>query len=323
MSKASKIWLIVAAALVLVGILAFVGVMALRHWNFNALSSTKFETTTFEITDAFESINIRSDTAAISLEPSTDGACKVVFYVQDDRKTSAAVQSGTLTVEETQTGNWYDHITLFSAETPKITVYLPQEEYASLIIDEDTGAVVIPKDFSFDSIDISADTGAVECLASAAERLQIETDTGNIHVENISAGELWLSVSTGLVEARAIDCAGRVDVTVSTGRARLTDVRCQSLSSKGSTGALIMENVIAEEGITVKRSTGDVTLERCDAGELNIQTATGAVTGTLLTEKIFFAESDTGHVEVPKTTSGGTCTITTDTGDIRIEIAPH
>ncbi len=46
----------------------------------------------------------------------------------------------------------------------------------------------------------------------------------------------------------------------------------------------------------------------------------GDVKGTLLSEKAFFAESDTGDIDVPKTNVGGRCEITTDTGDIQIQI---
>ena len=44
------------------------------------------------------------------------------------------------------------------------------------------------------------------------------------------------------------------------------------------------------------------------------------MTGTLRSEKVFLVESDTGSIEVPKTTTGGRCEIRTDTGDIRIDI---
>ena len=50
-------------------------------------------------------------------------------------------------------------------------------------------------------------------------------------------------------------------------------------------------------------------------------TDTGEVKGTLRSEKIFFTESDTGKISVPKSVTGGRCEITTDTGDIEIEIA--
>ena len=51
-----------------------------------------------------------------------------------------------------------------------------------------------------------------------------------------------------------------------------------------------------------------------------MKTDTGDVTGSLLSDKIFFAESDVGSVDVPKTTTGGVCEIRTDTGKIAITI---
>ena len=75
-----------------------------------------------------------------------------------------------------------------------------------------------------------------------------------------------------------------------------------------------------EGRLWIGRSTGDVRFEECDAAEIFVRTDTGDIKGSLLTDKMFFAEADTGSVRVPKTTSGGRCEITTSTGDIRITI---
>jgi DUF4097 and DUF4098 domain-containing protein YvlB len=72
--------------------------------------------------------------------------------------------------------------------------------------------------------------------------------------------------------------------------------------------------------MSVETNTGKVKFDRCDAGEMQIKTDTGSVTGSLLSPKIFFAEADTGKIDVPKSTYGGKCEITTDTGDIRITV---
>jgi DUF4097 and DUF4098 domain-containing protein YvlB len=63
-----------------------------------------------------------------------------------------------------------------------------------------------------------------------------------------------------------------------------------------------------------------VKFERCDASELYIELDTGDVTGSLLSDKVFIAQSDTGRVNVPKSVTGGRCEITTDTGDIKITV---
>jgi len=81
-----------------------------------------------------------------------------------------------------------------------------------------------------------------------------------------------------------------------------------------------LKNVNAAEKFSIERSTGDVKFDGCDAAEVFVKTDTGDVTGTLLSEKVFIVETDTGKVDVPKTVNGGRCEITTDTGDINISI---
>ena len=75
-----------------------------------------------------------------------------------------------------------------------------------------------------------------------------------------------------------------------------------------------------DDRMEIDRSTGDVELDGCDAGEISIKTSTGDVTASLLTQKVFLAESATGSVDVPRTTRGGTCEVTSGTGDIEITI---
>ncbi len=109
-------------------------------------------------------------------------------------------------------------------------------------------------------------------------------------------------------------------VNVSTGKATLTDIRCKNVVSEGKTGDISLRNVIAVKTISVARSTGDVRFDHSDGGAIFVKTDTGDVTGSLLTDKVFLAQSSTGDVDVPKTTVGGKCEIKTGTGDIIITI---
>ena len=56
-----------------------------------------------------------------------------------------------------------------------------------------------------------------------------------------------------------------------------------------------------------------------DAAEIYVRTSTGDVAGSLLTDKVFMTQTDTGNVGVPQTITGGKCEIHTDTGDIQIK----
>lgn len=319
MKHAAIPWLIAAVCLLFIGGLVFAGAMAVNGWDFAALGNNRYETSTFDIDQAFCSISITSDTEDISFLPSEDGKCRVVFYEQEKVKPSASVEGETLTISVVDTRTWSERITLFS-DSPTITVCLPQEQYASLFIEESTGDIAIPKEFRFEGIDISVSTGNVDCSASCSGTIRIQTSTGDIHLEDVTAKELTLSVSTGKVQVHSAVCQGDIEVTVSTGKVFLSDVACQGFVSAGNTGDITLENVLVSGTIAIERSTGDVRFDHCDAADLQIKTDTGDVTGSLLSQKRFLAKSDTGRIDVPDSTDGGECKITTDTGNIAIAI---
>lgn len=319
MRKKTKIWLVIATALVVVGCVIFGGVMTMLQWDFTKLSTVKYETNDYEIDENYKNISIVTDTADIVFMPSQNSKSSIVCHEQKNVKHSVTVKDDTLVISVVDTRKWYEYIGI-NIGTPKITVYLPNAEYEKLFIKESTGDVAIPNNFSFESMDISTSTGDVKNDASASESIKIKTRTGNIRVENISAEALDLSVSTGEITVCDVTCQGDVKIHVSTGKTKLTDIACKNLTSSGNTGDISLKNVIATEKFSLERSTGDVKFDGCDAAEISVKTDTGDVTGTLLSEKVFLAETDTGRVEVPKTATGGRCEITTDTGDIRIKI---
>ncbi len=320
MKRGTKIWLIVAASLVLLGIIIFGGVMAFLKWDFRKFGTGRFETNTYEISEEFRDISIDTDTADVAFLKSEDGKCRIVCYEEEKLKHSVSAVDGTLDIERIDTRKWYDHIRLFSFGNSMIRVYLPEAEYARLSIKESTGDVGIPNEFSFEAIDIEGSTGDVNCYASARGLIKIDISTGNICLEELSAGELELSTSTGKISLSSVECDGDIDISVDTGKTKLCDVSCKNLESDGDTGDISLERVIAAESFEIERDTGDVSFDGCDAAEIFVETSTGDVLGSLLSEKIFIAQTGTGKVDVPESTSGGKCKIATSTGDIKIRV---
>ncbi len=319
MSKVTKIWLIIATSLVLIGCILFGGLMTMLKWDFTKLSTVKYETHNYEIAENFNAISIITDTADVVFVPSENQKTSVVCHELKNAKHSVAVQNGKLVIEIVATRKWYAYIGI-NFGTPKITVYIPQGEYGALFLKSGTGNVEIPKEFHFENIDISESTGNVTNYASASENIIIKTSTGDIRVENISAGALDLSVSTGGITVCNVTTKGDVNIKISTGKTNLTNIECKNVVSSGNTGAISLKNVIAAEKFSIERSTGDVKLDVCDAAEISVETDTGDVRGSLLTDKIFIVQTDTGNVDVPKTVTGGKCEITTSTGNISISI---
>ena len=319
MAKKTKMWLILAASLILTGLIIFGGVMTALKWDFGKLSTTKYVTNEHAVSEAFTDISVNTQTSKVIFAVSDTDTVKVTCHEEKNLKHEVSVNNGTLTVEVKDTRKWYEYIGI-NFGSSKVTVYLPSGSYGACTVKTSTGDIEIPKDFTFEGLDISGSTCDVNCLASVSGAVKIKLSTGDITLESLSAGALDLTVSTGRITATGISCPGEVKAKCSTGKMNFTDVNCKSLISEGNTGDVYLKNVIASEKFDIKRDTGDVNLDGCDAGEIFITTDTGDVSGTLLTEKVFITKTDTGKTDVPKTVNGGRCEITTDTGDIKISV---
>ncbi len=317
--KKIKTWLIIAFSLIFIGGIFFGGIMTMLKWDFTKLSTSKCITNSYDITDDYKNISITNTSADIVFVPCEDSKSSVVCHEWENAKCSVTVKDNTLIIEMNDTRRWYEYIG-FSFDTPKITVAIPKGEYGTLSIKGKTGDANIPKDFIFKSIDISKTTGDITNCASALEGIKLETTTGDISAKNISANSLDLSVSTGKIIAESITCNSDIKLTVSTGDVNIANVQCENIYSDGSTGDLVFKNAISKGKFSISRSTGDVIFKGCDANEIFVKVTTGDVKGNLLSEKLFVTNTSTGDVNVPKTTSGGKCEITTSTGDIKITI---
>lgn len=319
MNKAAKIWLTAAAILILLGAIIFTVAMSASGWDLNKLGTVTYTTDTYEPGNDFKNISIDVDTTEIEFAPSDDGTCKIVCFEDEKIRHSVSVQNGTLIIKTVDTRKWYEHISV-SFDRPKLTVYLPQTEYRSLAVKTDTGDMTIPEDFSFDTLSIEGDTCDVNCFASARERVEIDLSTGAITLEEVTAGQMKLKTDTGRIRVRRAAVSESIRIETDTGRVTLEELTCKNLDAKSDTGSITLENVVGSGRFEIETDTGDVALDNSDAAELSIKTDTGDVTGQLLSDKIFLTETDTGRVNVPKSTTGGKCEIKTSTGDIRVGV---
>ena len=136
--------------------------------------------------------------------------------------------------------------------------------------------------------------------AGTCSGLSVRSDSGDVSLESLRTENILLETDTGEVLLR--------------------DVTSGNLTAEGETGNMTLERVTISGNCSIDQDTGDVIFRDSDAGEISVETDSGDVTGTLLSEKVFLTETDTGDVQVPHSVRGGTCRISTDTGDIRIEV---
>lgn len=300
MRKTKIIWLVIATALVLIGAMIFAGVMSMLNWDFRKLSTVKYETNSYEISDSFKDISININTADITILPSDDTTTKVVCFEQVNIKHNVSVKDNTLCIEVNDTRKWYQYIGI-DFYTSKITVYLPKGAYGELSVDLKTGDTKITGNLNFESIDITSSTGDTSINNTNTKSIAIKTSTGDITLSGIS-------------------CQSEIKTSVTTGDVIMSNINCGIITSSGSTGDLKMTNVIANEKFSITRSTGDVTFNMCDAYDIYVRVTTGDVKGSLLSDKIFIAKTSTGDVSVPNSDGSGRCEITATTGDIIITV---
>ena len=317
--KKNNIMLILATILIIIGFSIFMIAMSINKWDFSKLGSSKYETNIYEITEEFDDIIINSDTFDICFELSNDNTCKVIYVEEEKYKHDIDVQNNKLNIDLINNKKWYDNIR-FGFINTKITIYLPNNKYNSLFIDLSTGDIEIPNQFQFYMIDINLSTGDVKCMANVTSNINITTSAGDVKLSDLSTNNINISTSTGTVKLKNVNCGENININDTTGDVKLENIKCDNITSSGSTSDVLLKNVIVINKIDIKRSTGDVRFELSDAKEIKVITTTGNIRGTLLTEKIFITDSNTGDIEVPKSLTGGLCEIKTNTGDIVISI---
>lgn len=292
-----KAAMIVAAVMIAAGIaLCIVGV-SVNGFSLDFLME-KTEVRTVELTEDITDISVTGTVCKVQITRSEDERKRVVLRETEKIGYDVSVNDGKITVTEDNRKKWYDYIGI-SFESTEVIIYLPEAQYGDVYVQVNTGTVTL------DGISVS--------------NIRLATDTGAVNVNAEVNGNAYLDSDTGRVSAKLSGAPERVEISCDTGSASLEQTNCNTLDISTETGRIELTDVICSGKMTLEADTGNIKLTKCDAYEIDIETDTGDVTGTLLSEKIIYAESDTGKVNVPRGVDGGKCVIETDTGNIMIE----
>lgn len=320
MKKSTIILLIIAVALIAAGVLLCLVGMMLSAGGFQwekgeiSLGNKDMVTKEYEISETFSEIDVLVHTTDVEFVLATDGVTKVICREDAREPHEVFVEDGALKIRLEEMP-WYKKINLFSWGERRLTVHLAQNEWEKLSVKTDTGDVRASKELVFESVDICTSTGEVGFAPTVTGTLCITVDTGDVSVTSQTLGIAEITATTGDVTLMGVS-ADEIRLQTTTGEIEASSVSCQSFMATSSTGEQEYERLIVDGALTLKASTGDISLDGCDAAEVKIETDTGDVEGRFLSAKVFYTSTDTGRVRVPKATSGGLCEITTDTGDI-------
>lgn len=249
-----KIWLIVAAILLVSGIIVFIAVMAVNDWDFKILNTDDYICSEYDISETITDISINTDTLDIKITESEDNTCKVVINEYTKKKHSVSVQDSVLTIKSNSKS--FDIIGIHF-NSPKITIYLPQQTYESFLIENTTGDVFINIPVLIKNINVKSSTGDIILNNTPCFNTDISVTTGDIVLKNISSHNMNLKATTGDISFH-----------------HCTADTIEAKTTTGDVTGIISSN---HEYVT-ETTTGDINVPKNTSGGLfKIKTTTGDI----------------------------------------------
>ncbi len=358
MKKSKKAAVITGVSCIAVGLIATLASLVWIDFDFTKLNTTTFETTSYEIQENFQNIDIRDFVCNIRLVPAEDGVCRVVCAETDRITNTVEVIEDTLTITRTDRRRWYERIQIWWGNDLSVTVYLPEKTYQSLYLKTVSGHIEVPDTFSFSDVELLSTSGDISFAAGSskglliqstsghiraqnaaggpveavttsgdivlsditADTLHVKTTSGHIRVENITAGSAQAVTTSGDVLLSEAT-ADSVQTKTTSGHTILSDLTVDTLQAKTTSGDIRLSSAIISGHADLQAVSGHIQLKDSDAGSFAIQTVSGDVTGTILSPKNFATAAASGDMQIPSSdTSAGNCSITTTSGHIRIDI---
>ncbi len=284
MKKSLIVLIIIASVLTVLGVIiagVSLAVGGFEFKNINLLGEYEIKPNEHPVFVDFEYIDITSSSENVLILPSPDGKTRVVAYETQKVYCTVEIVNNTLKVRYVDARMWFDMVGI-QVDVPKVILYLPEGNYKKLTVTTSSGKIECDSNaLTFENAELKSSSGKIEFSANITDTISAKTSSGGIELEDITPIFLNAHTSSGKVELSNI-ISGRLDT---------------------------------------ETSSGTIELEECDAQILTLKSSSGNIRGTLLSDKLFQVSIDSGAVSVPPSVNdGGTCTVTTSSGNIKLQI---
>ncbi len=326
MKKATKVILIVSLCMILSGIFVCVGALSMSGVGFenifkdNGVVNSVVKVTTSD--EAFENVDVNVNSADVQVFASTCDEWKVESTEYDKVHYQVEVKDDTLVIRRVDERKWYEHIGIdLSFISENVKIYLPEKMFESIELKSTSGSVTVNEGLTCESLVAKSTSGAVRVYSVTAEDvITAKTTSGQVSVAEVFTGKLEASSTSGRVNVSNIEQINTVVINATSGKIEATDINCREFTAENVSGGVLCSGVIAQDNINAESTSGSIKILRSDAETLNLKSTSGSIRGTLLSDKIFIADSSSGSVKVPQTTQGGICKAKTTSGSIDITI---
>lgn len=329
MKKSVKSALIVSVSLILSGLLILFAVLWSLSFDFSKLDYTaynnvEYKVTVYDVDYDFTDVYIDETSLDIGFDVTEQEKAYVRVMAQENISHQVYVENEKLVIKRADDNTiknsvWGINI---ATQTPSLTVYLPKKNYENLTINSTSGDIFIyeNKNFSFKNCEISANSGDIDVLGCVTDSLIVNNTSGKIDVGFGSLKNVTLSTNSGDVYLQKLKDSHDINIKTTSGDTNISLVTCDNLYVESNSGEQECLNTQVANLSEMHSTSGDITLEDFDSGELDLWSISGSIYGELLSAKSFITDSISGDIMVPKDGTGGVCLVRTDSGDITIAI---
>ncbi len=321
MKKATKLALLVAAALVLAGC-GITGTALALGGQFDAGSPREVTHMLEERPDAtaIETVMVSVSEADVRILRAEGEQVYAICTENDRLHYTLTEEGGALILSRVDDRRWYERIGI-STVTPKVDLYLPGGVYDGLDIRTASGDIECAADgLSFGQAILYATSGSIRFASPVHESLLATTSSGSIALADFSVASLEATASSGRVSLSDLT-ADHARLESASGSIELSYVRGDALRIIASSGAVRLFDAVAAESLTVETSSGDIRLDGCDAPAISLAASSGNITGALLSGKLYDVRTGSGQTDYPASVAdGGTCTVRTSSGNVDLTV---
>lgn len=341
--KGSKKLLILSILCIVAGLLltAFSGVRDggyLKKLLGDAGNARLQEKKTVEVTESFHSLRVKEFSADVQLLPSEDGGCRVVYGEDEYSRCEVSVENGVLTVERVAENSSRTGFIVFE-ETLPVCVYLPAGSYKELSVSCTSGDVISSGDFSWDAANVETGSGSIRLEDLSAKELHLKSTSGDIKLEELSADALsaesgsgdiklrgcsassvTLQSTSGRQKADSLICSGDGSFHAGSGDIELEDSSFRALRVSATSGDVSLQQTSCSAETAVETGSGNIRLHKAAAESFDVHTTSGSVKGSVRGSVDFIVESTSGSVRTRGGVRGGAeCRVKTGSGDVDLE----
>ncbi len=309
MKITKKTVIIIAGALVVLGLILTIAAASLGGLNMNVLGAGYEEKTYTYDSSKVNKLYVRDISCEVVVSGGGQNEITVKCYEsEDDYYKINVTPEGRLTIEKEIFKKWYKFLNFdFGAIKRNLTITIPSGLVADADIGSVSGNVVISNLDNLISLNGKSTSGNVRISkVSASDNTSFSSGSGNIILETVkTGGKLEMKTVSGVIETDLSDIGRDLIASTVSGGIKLT-----SIAVKG--------NVKADS------VSGNIRLDRISGTDFTLKNTSGNVKGLISGNSNDYridSHSTSGKINLPRSQNGSKLlSVSTTSGDIDIDI---